>query len=535
MKSNQLTLIGAIFFFIGLILILISWHLTYPIYMPELSELTFIQFYPSIWPGVIFSLIGLFLTGYYSKRKGVKVVCASFFPIILYSYSFYFSYINSSDSGIVRAMFEVFHQVGINSEVVSYFQYPIYFTLNETTSQILGLGVKGIAVIFFAFFGILLGLYIFLFLSKITKNNTDQLPFLGVLLYFTAIFSFLNYQWVPQTLALVFLLLLFIFFDKKGFEYKLLSIAIFTTLVFTHVFIPVIFLLFFGLYVIQKKGLRSIFLLMTCIYISVLISYTTYYFPIIVDTFKNSIYGFVGGDYSVVVSRSFREPTGHLSQFISLANRIRIPLTWLVVSTGFLILFIKKKISLTAIFLGITSGIYLGVGMLYPILGMRALQILLIPLVVGFAYSISRWKKPMLTFVVILLIFSVFGPMRAIYDQTQFQLDEEEYACNFLANALPSGEEKSIAIGQVNWGYFTTVYRYLNGATITAIRPGNPEFYRIFNDSIEKNEYIMYNPNLGKEIRLYAIEPEEVYSLIKEYSINNKIYECGKTFIVTGK
>jgi len=537
MKNTQISLLGGILFFFGLILILISWHFSYPISFPELNDITFIQFYPSIWPGIVFSLVGLFLAGYFSEKKSVKILCTATFPLVLYSYSFYFSYLSSSDSGAVRAMFEVFHRVGINSEVVPYFQYPIYFNLNEIASQILGVGVKELAIIFVAFFGILIGVYLFLFLSKGERDIHYKIAFLGVLLYFSTIYLFLNYQWVPQTLAFVFFLLLLVFFDHKGLEYRLMTVIVFTVLVFTHIFIPAMFLLFLGLYILKKKESGSIFLLLTCIYLSVLISYTTYYFPIIVDTVRESIFSFGRGGYSAVISKSFRESPGLLNEIISMANRIRIPLTWVVVSMGFLMLFIKKKVSVspTVLFLAISSGIYLGVGVLFPILGMRALQILLIPLLVGIVFFYFRWKKSILAFVIILIILSVFGPMRTVYDQTQYQLDEEVNACNFLAKTLPEKEIESVAIGQVNWGYFTTVYRYIKGVNPSAIRPGNSEFFSLFIDSIEKNEYVFYNSNLGKEIITYGGEQEYVYDLSEKYLLNNKLYECGRTFIVTGQ
>ena len=41
LKSSHIIFMGGIFFFTGLILILLSWHYSYPIYMPELNELAF--------------------------------------------------------------------------------------------------------------------------------------------------------------------------------------------------------------------------------------------------------------------------------------------------------------------------------------------------------------------------------------------------------------------------------------------------------------------------------------------------------------
>jgi len=539
MKHRHITYIGGIFFFIGLILMLISWHFTYPIHMPESDEIIFTQFYPSIWPGTILSLLGLFLTGYYSERRSIKIICASIFPIVLYAFVFYFSYIPTSDSGGVKAMFEVFHHTGINPAVESYFHYPIFFTLNEMTSQMLGLNANNLAIIFFTLFGVLIALYLYLFIFKTIENDIHQIAFLAAPVYFIAIFTYLNYQWAPQTLALLFFLLLLLLFDQKKPEYKFLSIIIFTILVFTHLFIPAIYLLFIGIYAIKKKEFRNSFLLMVCIYITVLIYYTTFFLPGIIDAFRQSIYGF-GKEYAIDISRSFMEPKGLTSQIISIVNRIRIPLTWIVLSTGFFIWFIKRKISLPAVALGITGGIYFGIGMFYSILGTRALQILFIPLVIGIGFFISKWKKPTLLFVTILIILSIFGPMRNAYDGYQFQLNEEEDACNFLANTMPTEQSTRLAIGGINSGYFSKKFNYVNTdeddhIDLWVVVPENSEFYNVFDAHLEENEYILYNSNLGKEAISHGMNEKNANILEEELLFNNKIYECGKTFIVRGR
>ncbi|MCJ7570977.1 MAG: hypothetical protein MUO82_03755 [Candidatus Thermoplasmatota archaeon] len=489
---------------------------------------------------MILSLLGLFLTGYYSKRKIVKIICASIFPVILYVHFFYFSYIPTQDSGSAKAMFEIFHYTGINPVVEPYFHYPIFFTLNEVASQILGFNANNLAIIFFTLFGFLIALYIYLFISKTIENDTHQIAFLAIPIYFIATYTYLNYQWIPQTLALVFfLMLLILLFNKKKPEYKFLSIIIFTILVFTHLFIPVIYLIFLGIYAIKKKEFRNSFLLMGCIYTTVLIYYTTFYLPTIIEAFKESIYGF-GKEYAINISRSLLEPKGILSQIISMVNRTIIPLTWIVLSIGSFIWFIKRKISLPAIALGITAGFYLGIGMFYSILGTRALQILCIPLLIGIGFFISKWKKPTLLLVTIIIILSIFGPMRSSYDEYQFQLNEEENACNFLANTIPVEKSTKIAMGGIHFGYFTKKFIFINVDkndynNSWALAPRTSEFYNVFNGSMKENEYILYNPNLHKEIISYGYTNKEV-DIIKEKMLynNNIIYVCGKTYILTG-
>lgn len=539
MISYKLSRIGTISFFLGLTFLLIAWQITYPIYMVEIDKLTFTQFSPLIWPGIFFSLIGLFITGYYSKNKSVKALCASLFPIILYVYCFYFSYIPTSDSGSVKSSFEMFHLVGINSLVVPYFQYPTFFTLNEITSQISGIDVNGIAFIFFALYGVLLGLYMYLFLFKETKNNLNQIALLGVFLYFTVSFTYLNYQWVPQTLALVFFFLLLITFDRQGSEYKLINFMLFIALVFTHAFIPLIFLLFYGLYSLKKREHLEKFLLMSCIYLTVLIFYTTYYFPQVIAAFKETFYGF--NEYTKTILRSFQEPTGFVDQFISLVNRIRIPLTLFVISIGFLIGLIKKQLSFTIIILGIAGGFYLALGIVYPVLGFRALQFLIAALVVGIGFFLIKWKTVTALFVLTLVILSIFGPLRATYDQYQFQQNEEAYACNFLAQTIPINQPKIIASSGINYGYFKNKENYINLTnhnyiTARSLRPTHSIFFSIIRNLTGENQRVLllYNSNLEKELFNTGISKNDIKYLKDNNLYNNKIFQCGNTYIFTG-
>jgi len=524
---------GAISFFIGLILIMFSWQVSHPIYMPEIEEYTFSQFHPSFWAGITLTLIGLFFTGYCSKSLIIKALCASLFPVVLYCYTYFFPILASSDIGSVRAMFEIFNQVGVNSNAASYFQYPIYFSLNALSSEVLKADMKIISAIFFALFGLLLALYLFLYLSKFKKNASYQIAFISIPIYFIGLFYFLNYQWVPQTIALVFFFLLLMLFNYKGVEYKFLTLIVFTVLAFTHAFIPTIFLIFFGFYVYKNRELYYMFLLMLCIYSAILVYFTTFYFPVIAETFTNTIYSF-GSDYKVQVSRSFEEPSDFLSLLISTINKIRFPLIWMVVVLGSFVRFIQKKIDFKMISLGTTSGIYLVLGFFYPILGLRALQILLIALVIGVCFFIKKWKKLTLIFIFLILILAVFGPMRNSYDQTHYQLDEEKNACSFLAKTIPIEKEIGVAIGHVNWEYFTVSYKYLNGKYFEAYLPGNTEFYNIFDTSIKKDNFILYNTNLGKEILSYGVEIEEINQVIDAKISKNKIYQGGKTLIISG-
>ena len=537
LSTTQLTFIGIIFLLLGLIFILTSWINSYPIYFSEIETPTLFQFYPTIWPGITLTILGLFIIGFFSKINILKIICISGIPVILYSYVSFFRYVPTSDAGNVRAMFEIFNALGADSAVEPYFQYPTYFTLNKITHSILGWDVNSIALFFFFVYGILISMFIFIYISNSTNKNSYQLAFIGVFIYFIGVYSFINYQWVPQTLALVFFITLLFLFDKNESRYRILSVMVFTVLVFSHAFIPVMFLIFFGLYSLKKKVQFDLFLLFCWIYSMVLIYHTTAYFPDIIEVFQDSLFGV--GEYSALVSRSLKEPIGLISQTVSYVNRIIVPLTWIMVLISFVILFIKKKLRIDKILLGITGVLYLIAGFFFSVLGTRALQIFLIPLVSSIDYYLNHWKKSWIFFIIIILLLCVFLPIRSSYDNYLFQLDEEEKACNFLAYNIPVDQYNHIALSQISGDYVLKKMIYFNRNNEhfkypLIIRPHKKEFYEIFNATMNERDFLLYNPNLGKHISAYGLEYDTILRLVEENLRNDKIYESGKTRIMVG-
>jgi len=153
--------------------------------------------------------------------------------------------------------------------------------------------------------------------------------------------------------------------------------------------------------------------------------------------------------------------------------------------------------------------------------------------------GILKWKKATLLFLTILIILSIFGPMRIAYDTYQFQINEEENAINYLASTISIETVNKVAISGINYGYLTKKFVYTNfdknhTNKLWALAPRNPELLNIFNGSMDENEYIISNPNLYKEIVSYGSDIKEVEKIKEQMLYNNKIYICGKTCIFLG-
>ena len=79
----QLRNIGGILFFIGLICIFYSWFHSYPIYYSAVNIPIFFQFEPILWPGVVVSLVGLFIVGYVSRKIVIILILEAVLRFIL--------------------------------------------------------------------------------------------------------------------------------------------------------------------------------------------------------------------------------------------------------------------------------------------------------------------------------------------------------------------------------------------------------------------------------------------------------------------
>ncbi len=96
-----------------------------------------------------------------------------------------------------------------------------------------------------------------------------------------------------------------------------------------------------------------------------------------------------------------------------------------------------------------------------------------------------------------------------------------------------------VAISGINYGYLTKKFVYINfdknhSNKLWALAPRDSELLNIFNGSMDENEYIISNSNLYKEILSYGSDIKEVEKIKEKMLYNNKIYICGKTFVVKG-
>jgi hypothetical protein len=119
------------------------------------------------------------------------------------------------------------------------------------------------------------------------------------------------------------------------------------------------------------------------------------------------------------------------------------------------------------------------------------------------------------------------------YDTTQFQTDKEVKACNFLSINMLNVTNSSIAMNQVDYGYFFNINKYLKNH-VWVIRPGERGFLSIFKGSLNQNSYVLYNSNFGKEVIYFKMSTTQFNNVLKQIINNNKIYDDRTTYIFKG-
>lgn len=452
---NRVKKLAVILFICLLNILLISLKQSYPISV-SLNTAVFFQIPISFWLVLIISPLSLYIIARYSKNNFVPIICAMLYYVLLYSYGFYFvSHPTFSDIGSSAVFQEILantsHIGAAEINIEAYFQWPIYFIFSKIFSSILGIAPILTLNLGFVSFISIFPVLLFLFFKAKTNIVNKYEYFIILALYIVLSYFFINDQFVPQFLALIYLVILFgcyIRYIKTKNSLDLLLITIFyTLLVFTHTFmflffvLTVIFEKIWFEYVETKKsfGPSYEFLLLT-----ILLPFT--YFAIYLDLFTHSRFG---ESWRILESITSQRTLGvslyHLvpeifDQLFANITKVIVIGAFIIVSLGLLLHFLKKR-EITDIALIFSSFLWFVMGLFKMVLGQRAIQV--IPLALSNFYNSSHRIFPYLSKVIIIFILispSLFVANTIINDSIEGerleQDTQENIAGKFFDNHL---------------------------------------------------------------------------------------------------
>jgi len=439
----------AVPFSIGIFLFIYSWFLTYPIAINSAEINVFDKISVYYWVSLPFLLVPMFLMAYLSRSNIVKWLLTIGIVSVLYSTSYLYFSMPTSDSQYFRGLIEYFVQNKTLDPSIpnhNYYQWPSFFILFQITLSASLLSQINFEFLIFFVIGLLLTTGLYVYASRVFKNAA----FVAVIAFFISNMAlFLNYQAVPFSLALGFLLLIFMLESgKPSLVTTLTEVLLYVGMLFVHAFVPLFFVIYClgrGIFARSKKYL-IFFVLTIVLYFMVQLSIARAAFYI------NLIHMFeLSPEFSSVVEVTLEtaivNPIDAIAQLFSRFSTLGfIGLSLL----GFLLLLKKGKIKIIDKAVLLVGLCYSSVGLVLYTLGTRAVVIIFIPLTLGAAYLLEYkykkfrrfFKSSILVLFLVLLSSSLFIQVhQAFNNEIQFQTKEAYQADNFLLDHLDWNKE----------------------------------------------------------------------------------------------
>jgi len=408
----------------------------------SLNTASFTQIPIIYWIIMLATPFILYIIAKDSKNPLVPLSCVMLYYFLFYSVGLYFmSHPTFSDIGSAGQGQEILSSIThISSQEIDaeryisaarYFQWPIMFIFRKIFTTILGIGpIQTLNLGFFSLLLVFPGLLsLFYERTKNVKNIT--IYFILPALYLTLSWHFINDQFVPQFLALLYLFILFGCYLKykegKNPLFLLLMIIYYALTVYTHAFMFIFFLVaiifeFFWSEYIEMKKAKFISYGLIIIIIAMLFPY--------IGTFYSMTQATSGGEswriFRYILPQRPIDDAGQVGPSLQILydlvpkiyNTITTNLSkgamvvvFLTVVFGFLLYIFKKRglfnLSTRSLFdisilIGSVSWFVLGLANL--VLGQRAIQVAALPLSKYFKYSHRLFSYLSKVAVVVILI-----------------------------------------------------------------------------------------------------------------------------------
>lgn len=511
MEKNKLLFFP---FFVGLILMACSWCLSYPLSIVSVDDFVFNHVSVLYWFSLPLLLASMYMITVTSKNDYLKWIMTVGIVMTMFSLSYFYAMLPGSDSRFMRGMIEYFVETK-NLDFLqpgkSYFQWPSVFILSGIATSVSGLELANFEFLMYAIIGFLLATTLHVYASKAYRNG----GFLAAVAFFIAMFHFLNYQFVPFAIALIFLFLLFMLDTRRRSSSMILTVLVlFTGMTLTHAYTPLFFVAFLLIQWIinRSKQYRDLFFLTLIIWLLFQITFAGAMFARriwAVMKFPSEIPG-------MAEAKPVSVPIDLIAQKFYAA--VLITLVAICVA-GFIILLIKRKMRDLDKAIFLTGVGYFGLGIMVWILGSRSIPIAFIPTSLGVAYLFeSRFRPYLKSLFLVLVILFLFFPLHETFSKADvmFQTREAYIAENFF-------------IDHYDWANYHVVVANFRVVTYFESKlTGNAYFSAKF-QTIKEADTIFYTIGLGLYLSKYNYTIERI---VYEERLN-VMYNNGFSMVMT--
>jgi hypothetical protein len=458
------------------------------------------------------------------KNNLLKWLLTLGFVLTFFSLSYFFYQVPGSDctvfSGLTKYSMKTM-SLDPSQPNHTYFQWPGFFIIIEIANLVSGVELIQLQFLQYTIIAFLLTTTMYVYASKIWKNNGQ----LAVISFSILVFYFINFQAVPFSLALGLLFVLFMLeAQRKSSVTIILMVVLFICISLIHSFVPLFFVIYLLIRSIISGRQRPLllFLLMTTIYLLTEISLAGSFFTFYVRFMLAS-----PSDYQSIVSGTLSSVSETPLQVISqMFSRIVVISIALICSVGFILLIVRRKLRNLDKAIFLSGAFYAGVGFVLSILGNRSFPLMLIPVSLGavllFKSKLGRYVKYIF---LILLILSVSIPLHTalVSRPTLFQTEEELSTANFMLEHSDWSRNSTILSHSGTRWYLQP---QIDVNTSALYDESSDQFS--FSD-LKNFDTIIYSIRLGISFAELGFIPENVSgSIIKN---NNIIYDSGYSFI----
>lgn len=504
---------------------LYSWYSSYPLSIDSLSDLPFNHISPLYWFSLSLMLTSICLIAFTGKSNYLKWACVVGIFALLHSLSYFYFTLPTSDSQYFRGLTEYF----VSSNSVSgalkpsqlYFEWPSFFILNKMAISAFGISARYFEFIAYFVIGSLLTTVLYAYSSKVSKGSA----FFAVIGFSLAMFNFLNYQWVPFTLAFTLFLLLVMLDTKSNGSHGRQSLDIFTVVLvaaisLTHPFVP----LFYISYILvrylfsQERRYLNLFLFSLAFFMLVQVFQAPLNF---VKNLNTILVHIQSTEYNRAAEMILAGPSNSYDATSQLISKFIVIVILAIFGIGFATSIIKKKMHRQDIAILVSGIVYMLAGGVTQVLGTRAIPIIVIPVCCSGAYYLYKSRfGPYLkyVFLILLMLFPFVLVHSSFFDSEIFFQTKETYdASNFM-------------IDHYNWANTGLILAHVRVATYLESRQPlatlfENDFSPLF-PRIGKYETIVYTIGLGKNLLKYNYTQDKITDEIHFNQVYSNGFSC---------
>jgi hypothetical protein len=516
---------------IGVILLFLSWGLSYPVSIDSPYDFVYNHISYLYWLGLAILFASFFIVALKTKNNNLRWAMTIGTVLLIFSQAYFYYMVPGSDANAHRGLTEYFISTGDLSlkPYHYYYQFPLSFILSKTALSITGLDLRCFEFILYGVMSFVITSLIYLHISKVRTN-----AYVAVIAFFITLIYFFNFQWIaPFSLSLCLILLLFRLDNVSGkHEVTLAMLIIFTGITFTHILTPLFFVVYCLLMYIKERNKKHLNLFMLTLIIYALVLINNVLLPVYLKQLPNLF--FLEILYRVQVSTtSLAAPQPYIDVIAQFFSRTVVIATTLVTGLGFITLLRRRKLGVTdyvMLLTGATFAVTLFVSpSAYHELSNRAFFLIGIPASLGASYlcgsKFRKFFKPVFLILLVLFTFSLMH--QTFYDQEIFFQTKNEYQCaNFM-------------IDHINWNASSRILspfrfeQYLMTKSSSVIF-WSDEYSEGFPENMLNCDYVAYTVGLAKSLLAanYSVDTS-----FREFDVNhfNLIYNSGNFSCILSK